>query len=106
MWQEELARLLAFLPDLRGEVTNWAGHIDVVYIDIACTATSAGRPLRFRTIDRLIIDTDGKIRERDSFLDPTPLILTIAGRPRAWPRWWRSGIGPFASRRHIFPRKG
>ncbi|OBB89535.1 hypothetical protein A5781_03430 [Mycobacterium sp. 852002-30065_SCH5024008] len=101
VWQRELARLLTFLPDLRGQVVSWAGRGDVVFIDITCTGTAGRRPLSFRAVDRLTINAEGKVLERDSFFDPMPLAATLARRPAAWIAWWRSGVGPLLVRRKL-----
>ncbi|MFI0353289.1 nuclear transport factor 2 family protein [Actinomadura sp. 9N407] len=97
----EVRRLLAFLPDATGEVLDWAGAEDVVFIDLRITGTVGGKPLSFRTLDKLRIDRSGQIVRRDAFFDSVPLLLTLTRRPSAWLPWWRSGIGPLASRRRL-----
>jgi hypothetical protein len=52
-WQQEFARLQAFLPDLRGDVVGWAGKHDKIYVGIRCVATAGGRLLQFRAMDLL-----------------------------------------------------
>jgi SnoaL-like protein len=101
LWQREVARLLAFLPDLRGEVIGWAGREDLVFITLRLTATLEGNPLAFDVVDRLHVDPAGVVRRRESFFDPTPVAMEVARRPGAWPSWWRSGLGPLLSRRHF-----
>lgn len=105
VWQRELTRLLAFLPDLRGQVLSWAGRQDVVFIDIACSGTAAGRPLEFRAVDRLTITAEGTVIQRDSFFDPLPLAVELARRPTAWMTWWRSGVGPLLARRKLLEKR-
>jgi len=100
-WQQEFARLQAFLPDLRGEIVGWAADDDTIYVDIHCVATAGGRPLQFRAMDRLTVTPDGTITRRDSFFDPTPLVTALLTRPAAWAAWWRSGVAPFAARRAL-----
>ncbi|GAA3194925.1 nuclear transport factor 2 family protein [Actinocorallia longicatena] len=97
----EVRRLLAFLPDATGEVLDWAGAEDVMFIDLRITGTVGGKPLSFRTLDKLRIDRTARIVRRDAFFDSVPLMLTLACRPSAWLPWWRSGIGPLASRRRL-----
>ena len=103
-WQQEFARLHAFLPDLRGDILGWAGSHDTIYVDIRCVATAGGRPLQFRAIDRLTVTPDGTITRRDSSFDPTPLVIALLTRPAAWAAWWRSGVAPLASRRALLGR--
>jgi hypothetical protein len=98
-WQQEFARLQAFLPDLRGDVVGWAGKHDKIYVGIRCVATAGGRPLQFRAMDLLTVIPDGTITRRDSSYDPTPLITALLTRPAAWAAWWRSGVAPLAGRR-------
>jgi len=52
MWQKEGARLLALLPDMRGEVLSWAGREDILFIELELSGTLGGRPLAFRSIAR------------------------------------------------------
>lgn len=99
VWWEEAARLLELLPDLRGEVLAWSATEDTVFIDVRFTATLGGRPLTWRAVDILRVDATGALLRRESFFDSAPLAVTVLRRPRAWPRWWRSGIAPLASRR-------
>jgi hypothetical protein len=100
-WQQEFARLQAFLPDLRGDILGWAGDRDKIYVDIRCVATAGGRPLQFRAIDVLTVTPDGTITRRESSFDPTPLITALLTRPAAWAAWWRSGAAPLAGRRAL-----
>ena len=104
VWHGEVARLLAFIPDLRGEVLGWAGRGDTLFIDLQLRGSAGGRPVSFRAVDRLTISVSGTVVRRESFFDPLPLSATLARRPRAWLRWWRSGIGPMQWRRRILPK--
>lgn len=104
VWHGEVARLLAFIPDLRGEVLGWAGRGDTLFIDLQLRGSAGGRPVCFRAVDRLTIGEDGTVVRRESFFDPLPLSATLARRPRAWLRWWRSGLGPMMWRRRILPK--
>jgi len=105
VWQHEVARLLSFLPDLTGHVLSWAGCGDVVFVDISCSATLAGRPLSFRAVDRLTLDQHGRVTRRESFLDPLPVMRSAMTRPGAWLPWWRSGLGPLLGRRRFLSLK-
>lgn len=101
LWQQEVGRLLEFLPDARGEVLRWAGRGDAVFIELRVDATLAGRPLSFTAVDRLRIDPAGVVQQRDSFFDPAPVAAVVVRRPSAWWSWWRSGLGPMPARRRF-----
>jgi hypothetical protein len=100
-WHGEVARLLAFIPDLHGEVLRWAGRGDTLFIELELRGTAGGKPVSFRAVDRLTLGDEATVVRRDSFFDPIPLAATLARRPRAWMRWWRSGIGPLLWRRKV-----
>lgn len=105
LWQQEIGRLLVFLPDLHGEVLGWAGAEDRVFIHIRLTATLGGKPLSFEAVDLLRLDPSGVVVARDSFFDPMPVAAVLARRPSAWWSWWRSGLGPLLGRRKFFTEK-
>ncbi|TWF76891.1 SnoaL-like protein [Pseudonocardia hierapolitana] len=86
VWQEEARRLLRLAPDLRGDVLGWAGHDDVVFIDVRLSATVGGKPLTFRSFDKLLIGPDGCVLRREAFFDPSPVALALLLRPKAWLR--------------------
>ncbi|GAB3279459.1 hypothetical protein GCM10027589_06060 [Actinocorallia lasiicapitis] len=97
----EVRRLLAFWPDVTAEVLDWSGTGDLLFIDLRITGTVGGRPLSFRTLDKLHVTSSGQIARRDAFFDSTPLLLALTRRPSAWLPWWRSGIGPLSARRRL-----
>jgi hypothetical protein len=84
-----VAPLFALIPDVRGEVERWAAHGDTIYIELNLHGTLGGRPLQFRACDRITL-RDGKAIERETYLDPLPLLGSVATRPKAWPRFLRS----------------
>jgi hypothetical protein len=86
IWQDEARRLLALAPDLRGDVVAWAGRDDVVFIDVQLSATVGGKPLTFRSFDKLRISPDGLVLHREAFFDPLPVALTLLRRPAGWRR--------------------
>ena len=100
-WWSEVARLLALLPDLRAEVLDWSGSEDRLFVHIRFTATLAGRPLVWSAVDVMRLGSAGTIVRRDSYFDPVLPVAAIARRPRAWGRWWRSGMSPFTARRAL-----
>jgi SnoaL-like domain len=103
-WHDEAQRLVTLLPDIRGEVVSWAGHEDLMFIEVRLSATLGGKPLDFRAIDKLWLTPTGTVLRRDSFFDSSPLIQAVLRRPSAWLPWWRSGLGPFLARRRFLPR--
>lgn len=105
LWQEEMQRLLAFLPDLTGQVTTWAARDRQVFVVLALTATAGGRPLHWRVVDHLSLNGNGRIIHRESFYDTAPLISALLSRPTAWMGWWRSGVGPLPGRRILMPAR-
>ncbi|GAA5132285.1 hypothetical protein [Pseudonocardia adelaidensis] len=84
VWQDGARRLLRLAPDLRGDVVTWAGHDDVVFIDVRLRATVGGKPLVFRSFDQLLISPEGRVLRREAFFDPTPVALALLLRPAAW----------------------
>jgi hypothetical protein len=101
---EEYGRLLALLPDLRGEVTAWSaravGDETLIHITLDPTATVGSRRLALPLTDVCRV-RDGLLVERVTHLDPTPAVLALLRTPSLWLRWWRSGVGPLAARRRL-----
>jgi hypothetical protein len=97
----EFTHLFSFLPDMTGRVVRWGLARDGVLIELACTATVAAKPLTFVVIDRCILDDTGMCTRRTTYMNPLPLALAALTRPRSWPRWWRSGVGPVLIRRRL-----
>jgi len=85
VWHDGVSRLLGLAPDLRGDVVAWAGNDDVVFIDVRLSATVGGRPLTFRSFDRLLVSPDGRVLRREASFDPVPVVLALLLRPTAWP---------------------
>lgn len=85
-------RLFALLPDLIAEPRRHAVHGNAVFIESNCTATLGTKPVRFSVCDRFVIE-NGKILDRQSYSDPTAMILAVLRRPRSWRRAVRSRIG-------------
>ena len=82
-------RLFTLLPDLSTIPMRSAVCGDAVFIESACTATVGGAIVTFSVCDRFVI-RGGLIAERQSFSDPTPVMLTALGRPTGWVRLVRS----------------
>lgn len=86
------SRLYALIPDLSGVILDSHVHDDGVIIEVRVTGTLGGRPVVWDACDKFRFQ-DGLVAGRVTYLDPTPLLAAIATRPRAWHRWWRSGLG-------------
>ena len=84
------ARIFALLPDLHAEVDRWSAAGDAVFIEFRLIGTLGGRRVEWPAVDRFTL-REGMATERVSYFDPTPLIAALVGRPRAWPRFIRSG---------------
>ena len=101
LWHEETARLLKLVPDIRADVLSWAGVGDTIFLHIRFEATLGGKPLTWEAVDLLRIDADGTGVCRESVFDSVPVATQLISRPRAWLRWWRSGVGPLFARRRL-----
>ncbi len=100
---ELFGRVYALIPDLRGRVHRYGPTPDGVIIELELTGTLGGRPVSWRSCDRITLDDEGRIVERQTYFDPTRLLATIASRPKAWRRWWASAAGPPRRRRRTRP---
>jgi ketosteroid isomerase-like protein len=89
--------LFKLMPDLHAEVEHWAARGDNVLIAFTLIATVGGRPVRWRVVDRIVL-RDGVATMRESYFDPTPLLLAVATRPRAWPRFLAARARSLAGR--------
>jgi hypothetical protein len=86
-WHDEAQRVVSLLPDIRGAVVSWAGHEDLMFIELQLSATLGAKPLDFRAVDKLRLTQNGTVLRRDSFSDSGPLIQAVARRPSAWLPW-------------------
>lgn len=83
--------LFELMPDLHGEVENWAARGNVVYVQIALRGTMGGRPAAFASCDRITL-RDGLMVERVAFMDPTPVLQAALASPRVWPAFARTQL--------------
>jgi ketosteroid isomerase-like protein len=83
--------LFALMPDLHGEVEQWAARGDVVFVQLVMRGTMAGREAGFTSCDRITL-RDGLIAERVAFMDPAPLVKAVLTRPGAWPTFARTQL--------------
>ena len=84
----EFARLLRWLPDLRGTVDQTAVRGPLALIAWRLAFGLGGRPYELRIVDRLVV-SDGLIREREAYYDSLQLMIALLARPRAWSGYWR-----------------
>jgi hypothetical protein len=80
----EFARLLRWLPDLRGTVDSWAiGEDGTILIAWRLAFTLGRGPFELRMVDRIV--ADGRtIREREAYFDSLRFLLKTLARPSAW----------------------
>lgn len=86
--RREFARLMRWLPDLRGTVDQTAISGDVALIAWRLSFTLGGSPYELRIVDRLAV-VDGLIGEREAYYDSLALMIALLLRPRAWLGYWR-----------------
>jgi ketosteroid isomerase-like protein len=89
--REQFARVFRLLPDFGCQVLSAARQGDVVLLELILSGTLAGKPLRWRAVDRFTLDGE-RARERVSYFDALSLTLAIATHPAGWSTWWRSGL--------------
>jgi ketosteroid isomerase-like protein len=88
-FRERFARpIFELIPDLHAIVHDWAASGDVVFISFTLEGTLGGKPVRWPSVDRIVL-RDGLLVERRAYFDPTPLLRAVATRPRTWPRFIR-----------------
>jgi ketosteroid isomerase-like protein len=86
--QQFVKPLFDLLPDLRGEVERWGSRGETIFIELTLHGTLAGRPVSWRVCDRVTL-REGVAIERESYFDPSPLLVAVASTPRVWPRFVR-----------------
>jgi ketosteroid isomerase-like protein len=90
----EFARLLQWLPDLRGTVDQSAVRGPLALIAWRLAFTLGRQPYELRIVDRIVV-SDGLIREREAYYDSLRLMIAVIRRPRSWPGyWWYRGFLP------------
>src|SRR4051794_32353615 len=60
----EYARLLRLVPDLRGQVLSRAARGNTLFLELRLQGTLGRRPLSLFLVDRLTLDSSGRVRER------------------------------------------
>jgi hypothetical protein len=86
--QQFVGPLFQLLPDIHGEVERWGARDDTLYIEMTLRATLGGRQVSWRVCDRVTLQ-GGLAVERESYFDPSPILIAVAKAPRAWPRFMR-----------------
>jgi ketosteroid isomerase-like protein len=84
--------LFELIPDMTVEVHRWGATADGVLIEFTARGTAGGSPVSWESVDRFVLDADGRATERFTYFDSLPLVLALARRPRAWPAFTRSQI--------------
>jgi ketosteroid isomerase-like protein len=91
-YAEQLRRLLLLVPDLTGRVHRWVPDDNGVIIEHTLGGTVGGKRIELRLCDRITL-REGKVVERIAYFDPTPLLLAVLTRPRAWLPYLRMKLG-------------
>ena len=86
------AALFELVEEMNAELHRWGPTDDGVLIEFTVTGKVGGKPISWHAVDRFVIDAQGLASERVSYFDSTPIALTLAGRPRAWPAFLRSRL--------------
>ena len=86
--REEFARLLAWLPDMRGTVDRTAMHEETLLIAWRLRFALGTAPYELRIVDRIVV-AEGLICEREAYYDSLALMIALLRRPSAWPGYWR-----------------
>ncbi|MCT2583824.1 nuclear transport factor 2 family protein [Actinophytocola gossypii] len=87
-----LDELLQTIPDLRGEVLNWAAAgDDTVFVELRLSGTFGRRPIEWITVDKIVL-RDGLVAERTANFDGLRLLGALARRPRGWPVWLKAKL--------------
>ena len=87
MWR----RTFGLIPDLRGEVVDWAERGEFLVISIRLHGTLGGRPVEWISSDHIRL-RDGRVAERIAHFDPLPLVAALLRAPSAWPRYVRTQL--------------
>jgi hypothetical protein len=91
--------LFTALPGLRGEVVRWGVAADALFIELELIGTVGHRPVRVRATDRFLFDEQGRVVERQTFMDPAPLMRAALLSPSSWPRLLRANLALGRARR-------
>ena len=98
----EFARLLDWIPSLRGTVDHHAIDESTALIAGRLVFPLGREPYELRIIDRLVVG-DGLIREREAYSDSLGLMMTLLARPSAWLGYWLPRLFPRLNARATGP---
>ena len=82
MWK----RTFGLIPDLRGEVLDWAEREGFLVIKVRLSGTLGRRRVEWITSDHIVLE-DGLVKERVAYFDPLPLVAAVLRSPSVWPRF-------------------
>jgi hypothetical protein len=83
-------RLFEAFPDYEVRVEDWAASGNTVYLWLTHSATIGSRKLSWPGVDRVVLDAEGRITEREAIFDPTVQLPALLRAPRLWPRLART----------------
>ena len=82
MWK----RIFGLMPDLRGELVDWAERDGFLVIAVRLQGTVGRRRVEWVTSDHIRL-RDGLVIERIAYFDPLPLVAAVLRSPSVWPRF-------------------
>ena len=85
--------LFEAIPDLHGTVVSWGPTSDGALIELRLQGTVGGRTVEWTTVDRVILDDEGRLVSRIAHFDPLPLVLQMLRSPLASARLLPSLLG-------------
>lgn len=86
-------RAFGAFPDLTAKSRRWAMSGDALFIEMTFTATVAGAPLSWDSVDRFLF-RDGEAVERIAFFQDSTLVLRrLRRRPAGWLQLIRLAAG-------------
>jgi limonene-1,2-epoxide hydrolase len=81
------AGTFAALPDITGKILRWSASGEVLFIEMAFTATIGGKLMTWSDVDRFVF-RDGIAVERTAFFDPTRIRRAYLGSLLGWKQLW------------------
>jgi limonene-1,2-epoxide hydrolase len=94
-WDEVEARfrdLFEAFPEYVVTVDDWAARGDVVFIEVTHNVQIGSRTVRWRGVDRVLIE-NGLLCERIAYFDAMETLPMALRSPRTWPRLLRWNLG-------------
>jgi hypothetical protein len=97
--QAEFRRFCCCLPDLRGEVDQWCGDGNLIFIEFRLQTRVRGDVIEWRNVNRVVLH-EGRAIERVTYFDPLAILPSLLRHPSLWWRWWRSRQRMLTARGH------